>query len=544
MIDDRIREDIFPTRIVASEGNIEGVEKFCDPIDLQIGVAETRLIHITGKAFVVFDFGKEINGGIRVLMHHAKGGFVKARVRCGESVSECYAEKDDRGAHNHHTLRDAEFEFIDLSDMSFLETGFRFIRIDFPEGTDAYVKAVTAVYVHRKLERVGSFTCNDKRVNEIFETAAHTLTLNMQRYIWDGIKRDRLVWVGDMHPETLGIISLFGEDKSVVESLEYARSHTPLPEWINGIPAYSMWYLIILADYYMQTGNAEYIASQRTYIDGLVRQIDERIADDGTVDFGDCLFDWPSHGKPDEIIGITAVTYLAARSSLVLFQLLGLDITICEKMMEKLKNFKRNAVEFKQCEAMKTFAGLSEAADTVDFLTAGGSKGLCTFMSYYILTSVAEAGKADVALEMMKNYYGAMLDKGATTFWETFDTDWIEGSSRIDELPKAGEKDIHGDFGDFCYVGFRHSLCHGWSCGPVPFLIRTVTGIEPLTPGCKIVSVDPVSAGLMTYTAEYPTPYGTIKVELQNGKFTVTRPKKVKVVVPDHRKKEIKILKK
>ena len=149
MIDDRIREDLFPTRIVASEGNIDGVEKFCDPIDLQIGVTETRLIHITGKAFVVFDFGKEINGSVRILTHHASGGFAKVRVRCGESVSESYAEKNDRMAHNHHTLRDAEVEIIDYSDMSFFETGFRFVRLDFPEGTDAYVKAVTAVYVHR-----------------------------------------------------------------------------------------------------------------------------------------------------------------------------------------------------------------------------------------------------------------------------------------------------------------------------------------------------------------------------------------------------------
>ena len=544
MTDDRIREDIFPTRIVASEGNIDGIEKFCDPIDLQIDVAEPRLIRITGKSFVVFDFGRELNGGVRILTHHVEGGSVKVRIRCGESVSESYAEKGDRLAHNHHTLRDTEAEILDYSDMSFMETGFRFVRLDFPEGTDVSIKAVTAVYVHRDLKRLGSFTSNDKRVNDIFETAAYTLTLNMQRFIWDGIKRDRLVWVGDMHPETMGIMSLFGEDKSVIESLEFARSHTPLPNWINGIPAYSMWYLIILADYYMQTGKAEYIASQRSYIDKLVRQIDEHISEDGTVDFGDCLFDWPSHGKPDEIIGVTAVTYLAAKSSLVLFQLLGLDISICDNMMLKLKNFNRKSVEFKQCEAMKVYAGLSEPEDAVDFLTAGGAKGLCTFMSYYILTSVAEAGKPEVALQMMKDFYGAMLDKGATTFWENFDTDWIEGSSRIDELPKKGEKDIHGDYGEFCYVGFRHSLCHGWSCGPVSFLLRTITGIEPIAPGCKVVAVNPVSAGLMNYTAEYPTPYGTIKVELQGGKFTVTRPKKVKVVVPEDRKKEIKILKK
>jgi hypothetical protein len=71
---------------------------------------------------------------------------------------------------------------------------------------------------------------------------------------------------------------------------------------------------------------------------------------------------------------------------------------------------------------------------------------------------------------MMKEYYCGMLDKGATTFWEDFDIEWAKNSSRIDELPRDGERDIHGDFGAFCYVGFRHSLCHGWSAGVITFM--------------------------------------------------------------------------
>ena len=113
--------------------------------------------------------------------------------------------------------------------------------------------------------------------------------------------------------------------------------------------------------------------------------------------------------------------------------------------------------------------------------------------------------------------------------------DWADGTSRIDERPQAGQKDIHGDFGDYCYVGFRHSLCHGWSCGPVPFLIRTLGGIRPVEAGCKSVYVSPVSGGLTSYTLQYPTPYGTIDVVLQNGAFTVTYPKKIKLAVPQDR---------
>ena len=63
-----------------------------------------------------------------------------------------------------------------------------------------------------------------------------------------------------------------------------------------------------------------------------------------------------------------------------------------------------------------------------------------------------------------------MLAVGATTFFEDFDLKWRQHSSVLDELPDIGQKDIHGDFGAHCYVGFRHSLCHGWASGVIAFI--------------------------------------------------------------------------
>jgi hypothetical protein len=47
--------------------------------------------------------------------------------------------------------------------------------------------------------------------------------------------------------------------------------------------------------------------------------------------------------------------------------------------------------------------------------------------------------------------------------------EWLEGSGSIDVLDDT-KKDIHGDFGAHCYVGLRHSLCHGWSAGVAKFI--------------------------------------------------------------------------
>ena len=43
-------------------------------------------------------------------------------------------------------------------------------------------------------------------------------------------------------------------------------------------------------------------------------------------------------------------------------------------------------------------------------------------------------------------------------------------AEKIDVFPVKGKVDIHGDFGAFCYKGYRHSLCHGWSSGVIKFI--------------------------------------------------------------------------
>jgi hypothetical protein len=99
-------------------------------------------------------------------------------------------------------------------------------------------------------------------LNRIWETGAYTVQLNMQDYLWDGAKRDRLVWIGDMHPETMTICSVFGPQDIAPKSLDLIRDETPLPKWMNGISSYSMWWVLIQHSWYRYTGNAAYLLEQ------------------------------------------------------------------------------------------------------------------------------------------------------------------------------------------------------------------------------------------------------------------------------------------
>lgn len=137
-------------------------------------------------------------------------------------------------------------------------------------------------------------------------------------------------------------------------------------------------------------------------------------------------------------------------------------------------------------------------------------QGLLEQLDEYVLS---EYGEYDKAFAILKEYYGGMLKMGATTFWENFDLSWTKNASRIDGFPKPGEKDIHGDYGAFCYTGFRHSLCHGWASGVIAYLTETVLGIIPTGIGGQRIKIEPHLSGLKHVKGSYPCGNGELEVE-------------------------------
>ena len=154
---------------------------------------------------------------------------------------------------------------------------------------------------------------------------------------------------------------------------------------------------------------------------------------------------------------------------------------------------------------------------------------MTAFMSCVIVKALQNLGEGEFALDVIRDYFGAMLDMGATTFWEDFDMAWLADSPLpITALPSNERKNIHADYGKSCYKGLRHSLCHGWSSGFIDFFFGYVLGITSTAVGYQSVSVTPHLCGLDFAEGELPTRYGNIYVrhELKNGvvKSTVRLP--------------------
>lgn len=497
-----------------------------------------------GKPGILLDFGKELHGGLQLITDQSRGGKpIRVHIRFGESVSEAMSDLSDtaKDATNDHAMRDMIISLPWLGKTEIGNTGFRFVRIDLvDEDAELKLKEVNAIFIFRDIPYLGSFKCSDTLLNKIWMTGAYTVHLNMQDYLWDGIKRDRLAWVGDMHPETSTIAAVFGYNDVVPKTMDFARDITPLPSYMNGMVSYSMWWVFIQRDWYMHNGNLAYLRQQKSYLQQLLKHYMQKIDANNSEELNDGtrFLDWPSsENKPAIHAGLQSMLVMTLTTGAELLDILQDPVTAkqCRDAVMRLRKNVPDAGQSKQAAALLSLSGLMPAGKADELISQNGVHDYSTFFGYYMLQAKAKAGDYQGGINDIRNFWGPMLALGATTFWEDFNVDWLPNSSRIDELVPEGKKDIHGDYGGYCYKGFRHSLAHGWASGPTPWLTEHVLGVSVIAPGCKVIRVRPNLGDLSFAEGTFPTPYGIVKirhVKLKSGKVqtTVNAPAGVKVL--------------
>ena len=521
-----------PTRIVWQEttgsSSIEGIDKLLLPGNGQAELVGGKECVIRkrpdGKVSFLLDFGRELQGGIQIVTGQSSRKEAKVRIRFGESVSEAMCDiTPENGATNDHAIRDFHFTLPWLGVAEIGNSGFRFVRIDVEEpDIDLLLKEVRATFGYRDIPYLGSFKSDNDRLNDIWMTGAYTVHLNMQEYIWDGVKRDRLVWIGDLHPELMTVNTVFGYNEVIPKSLDLIRDTTPVPNWMNGISSYSIWWLLIHKDWYLYQGNLDYLKEQKAYMTTLFNHLITKIDDLGKEMLdGTRFLDWPSSPNVKGVdAGLQALMVMAMDAGHEMALAMG-DKELagrCAKASKKLKKYIPDHNQSKQGAALMALAGLmkAEKADK-EVLSVGGAQGFSTFYGYYMLEAMAKAGNYQGAMDIISEYWGAMLDLGATTFWEDFHIDWTKNAARIDELVPEGKIDVHSAYGDYCYKGFRHSLCHGWASGPTAWLSRHVLGVKVVEPGFKKVRITPHLGNLKWVEGTFPTPYGVIQIKHTKG---------------------------
>jgi hypothetical protein len=132
------------------------------------------------------------------------------------------------------------------------------------------------------------------------------------------------------------------------------------------------------------------------------------------------------------------------------------------------------------------------------------------YYNYYVVSAMAKMNHRRAALGWIRQYWGGMVNEGATSFWEGYNPTWFKGFIYQENLQADDQ------------WGFHVSLAHGWSSGVTPWLMSQILGIRPRAGGFARVDIRPDLLGLKWVTGGEPTPHGILRVSVRRHDGYVT----------------------
>lgn len=453
------------------------------------------------------DFGRELLARV-LLPRGARPGLLTV----GESPAE--ARHRPRLDHEQHLgLRDGA---------SAAELALRHVRVD---GVDPSRLRVRARF-HPAQWR-GAFACSDDRLGAIWMRSAYTLRLCMQDFLVDGLKRDRMPWVGDLALSVLANAYTFTDGGIVDRTLNALYGQGVEECHLNGIVDYSLWWPIAMRLQRDLSGDDANVRASQERLRRMQAALQARCDADGLLPArpGDWVFiDWVQLRKDGLSTAIQVLWSWAldALADLIADPALARGARVQAKRVAAALRHRawtpqgyrmlvdRDSPPCRHATLLAVAAGLLPAAgrSAARRLLSGDAQPLVgtPYMGAFQADALARLGDAETALAQIRATWGGMLDLGATSFWEAFDP--------------THQGDQH-----WAYYGrpFAKSLCHAWGSGPAALLPQILLGIRPLERGWRRVAVQPQLCGLEWAAATVPTPLGDLQVEARAGRKVVVR---------------------
>jgi alpha-L-rhamnosidase len=481
---------------------------------------------------VVLDFGRELTG--RVELVSDSDAPVTVTVQMGESESETmkvpYLGTNLLTIPAHGTGHGPK-------------TAFRYAKIRFVAGSpEVRFKAIRVDDTYYPVEYQGSFESSDPLLNRIWEMGAYTAHLCMQDGVWDASKRDRGRWMGDTDVSGRVIEDVFGEHPLMEDTLDRLIGPAPVDQHVNGIPGYSSFWFTEMADYYRHTGDKAFLAREHARMVELLNFVDKEFDERNVYANKTKVWlyvDWSPelNGDTPETRRATTLEFVRAyRDAAWMLRELG-DTANAEKYQARAEQIEAGAQKYLldssegdfgprwQTNAAAVISGTAKPdqyptiwKNVLSQVETGDTQGLIItpYYNYYVIRAMAETGHREAALKWIREYWGGMVNEGATSFWEGYDPSWYH-------------EDFHSSLQADNRSGYFVSLAHGWSAGPTAWLMEQVLGIQPTGPGFSTVDVRPDLADLQWAKGAEPTPHGLLKVDARKSGSGMT----VAVDVPE-----------
>lgn len=462
---------------------------------------------ITAPRTLMVDFGREIAGWVEVEVEGASAPDVAIRVGEAQTPQGPFPTNTER-------LGDRTIYRL-LPTGSF--TGFRFAWIDFSHvPSPVKLRRVEAIWRMWPANYDGTFECSDPLLNRIWHIGAYTAHLNLDPVAFSAILRpergDRIPWMGDDRVTHRTVLNVFGDYDLVKADLDGFVKPGQKEIALNGIPGYTLDWVIALYDYWMYSGDGDvrlHLADLRTILEGLDTQ--------GTPP-GWLFTDWEPglQSTSDQSVLAFHCKYVeAAHVAAAMAHAFG-----SEKLWDEFRRLSVGQAAF-LTGGRRWPAGLGRHALT-NALLAGFKLPFppdmpgytaTPYFTYYVLEALSAAGQDAKALAAIRTYWGGMVKLGATSTWEYFLPKWATALKPLQQPP-----DVH----DPRVADFPVSLCHPWSSGATAWLSEHVLGVTPTTPGFSKCEVRPFFGSLAWARGSVPTPHGSVRVSWARNAGAIT----------------------
>ena len=480
---------------------------------------------------VLFDFGRELFGKVYLSGLDNKERYASLGESYEEATDTAYSEI---GLNVSGTSYESE------------PVALRYIFVPDINNCDAYVD-----FEYLPLNNRGSFKCDNEMINKLWDVCAYTMLLNSREGFFDGIKRDRWVWSGDAY-QTNFVNYYLAFDKDIVRrTIRMLRGRDPIKKHINTICDYTFLWVCSVWDYYLHTGDEDFVHDIYPDILDMWEFIEPRLDEDGMYKrhSDDWVFiDWSTF---DPAGPICAENMLLARA----YEVTEKYATLVgdTKWAEHAKNRSKNIVD----KINKRYWNEDKGAFIDDYnsgrenvtrhanifallfdytteerkekiiknviLSDKITKITTPYFEFYELDAMCQIGNFKYMTDMLNSYWLEMLRLGATTIWEEFDPT----KKGIEHYEMYGGK-------------YEKSLCHAWGASPIYLLGKYALGVKPTEAGYKAYEVNPSLMCFGEISGTVPTPKGDIFVSLNGKKCEVFSPLDGGTLILGDKKYEIK----
>ena len=481
-------------------------------------------------SFTLYDFGKESFGFI---VAEGANGSGKCLLYFGESKEEALDFDECE-------LTD-ELNFAEGQSKTRIARAYRYVAVTKSDG--AQYKDICQLFEYKPHENRAEFRSDDEELTRIWNVAAYTFDLNTREFFYDGIKRDRWVWAGDAFQSGFLNRYSFMDAETWKRTIIALGGKGKIGRHINTIVDYTLYWLIGFYDYYKATKDIGFIKQWYRRFDEWMRYVLSLTDENGFLKHraDDWVFiDWHECLRKDmDIFSFLQILLYGALNAAENVASLAekpddaaryknLAATLKQKINDTfydeasgayfygIKDGKIDRGIFRQINVMAVFVGLSDekqaARISQTVLKNDDIPKITTpYMRFFEFSVLCETGETEYVLDEIKKYYGGMLKLGATSFWEDFDPT----KSGSEHYAMYGRK-------------YGKSLCHAWGATPLWIIGRYVAGVNADAVNDEIV-IRPKYVGIADFSAEFPTVYGTLKLQKKDGEWFVNSPRKGRI---------------